>query len=41
MSQLVISIHWNPKEVRSNASERVNVLAKQGLPEVSFSHVLM
>jgi hypothetical protein len=26
MSQLVFSIHWNPEEVGSNASERVDLL---------------
>jgi hypothetical protein len=30
MSQLVFSIHWNPEEVVSNASEGMDLLAGQG-----------
>lgn len=42
MSQLVFSIQWNPKEVGSNASEELDVLARreQAKNKTSFPRVL-
>lgn len=42
MSQLVFSIQWNPKEVGSDASEELDMLARreQAKNKTSFPQVL-